>query len=134
MPRGRKPKTTSTGVSSAAQSRLSFNNSSAKVTKPSNRADDISKKAGALKPSEPVQSPLRDEVTADVQVTPEPETKEVDVAIRESPRRPKTSKKINAPVKDEREVAADKVTDSQIKSYWKAEEDGRLAPRGNQSS
>ena len=35
------------------------------------------------------------------------------------------------PVKDEREGAAEKVTDAQIKKYWKAEEDSRLAPRGN---
>lgn len=134
MARGRKPRSTVTGASSAAQSRLSFNNSSAKVTKSSQRADDASKKAETLKLSEPAQSRLREEVGANVEVTPEPEVKEVDVVIRESPRKAKTAKKINAPVKDEREAAADKITDAQIKSYWKAEEDSRLAPRGNSSS
>jgi DNA polymerase delta subunit 4 len=142
MARGRKPRATGTSASSTAQSRLSFNNNSAKVIKPSTRADDASKRAEALKLSEPAQLRLEDEVSAvdspqtetksaDVEITPEPETNEVDVVIRQSPRKAKTFKKTTIPVKDEREGAAEKVTDAQIKKYWKAEEDSRLAPRGN---
>ena len=93
MARGRKPRATGTSASSTAQSRLSFNNNSAKVIKPSTRADDASKRAEALKLSEPAQLRLEDEVSAvespqteiksaDVEITPEPETNEVDVVIR----------------------------------------------------
>merc|ERR1711939_617579 len=114
MPRGRKAKG---AAASNAQSRLSFNNS-ARVTKPGTRQDE----------------PEANEV----QVTPEPESKKVDVPIRESPLKPKTTtpktKKKTVASKDERELAAEKVTDAQLRKYWRAEEDGRLAPRIHQES
>jgi len=148
MARGRKAKTTGYGTSSAAQSRLSFNNSSARVTKPSTRADDASKRLESSKLRDSVQVHLEDEnedevqeieqpkteiKVANVETTPEPETKEVDVAIRSSPRKGLSKplrKTATTPVKDEREGQAEKITDAQIKKYWKAEEDSRLAPRG----
>ncbi|KIW60165.1 hypothetical protein PV05_00404 [Exophiala xenobiotica] len=146
MPRGRKAKG---AAASNAQSRLSFNNS-ARVTKPGTRQDDAVKKA-ASKLSEPAQAQVEDEVRAietpetedepeanEVQVTPEPESKKVDVPIRESPLKPKTTtpktKKKTVASKDERELAAEKVTDAQLRKYWRAEEDGRLAPRIHQES
>jgi hypothetical protein len=116
------------------------------VTKPGTRQDNAAKKA-ASKLSDPAQAQIEDEVKAietpeaedepeeatEVQVTPEPESKKVDVAIRESPLNPKTTnpktKKKTVPSKDERELAAEKVTDAQLRKYWRAEEDGRLAPR-----
>ncbi|KAK5449764.1 hypothetical protein LTS15_008335 [Exophiala xenobiotica] len=148
MPRGRKAKGAT--ASSNAQSRLSFNNS-ARVTKPGTRQDDAVKKA-ASKLSDPAQAQIEDEVkvtvtpeaeaepeeATEVQITPEPESKKVDVAIRESPLKPKTTnpktKKNTVPSKDERELAAEKVTDAQLRKYWRAEEDSRLAPRIHQES
>jgi len=143
MPRGRKAKG---ALSSHAQSTLSFNHQSARVTKSSARQDEAAKKA-ASKLAEAVQPDVEDEVEgepeeaastepADVRVAPEPEVEatEIEVAIRESPsQRPKTREKVAA-AKNERELAADKVTDAQLKRYWKAEEDSRLAPRVHQSS
>lgn len=148
MARGRKSKATSHSTSSAAQSRLSFNNNTARVTKPSTRADDASKRLESSKLRDSAQVQLEDEVheikspqteikSADVEVTPEPETKDVDVAIRSSPLKasePLKKTTTTNPVKDEREKQAEKVTDAQIKKYWKAEEDSRLAPRGNYPS
>ena len=115
------------------------------MTKPGTRQDDAAKKA-ASKLSDPTQAQIEDEVKAigtpeaedepegkEGQVTPEPESKKVDVAIRESPLKPKSTnpktKKKAVPAKDERELAAEKVTDAQLRKYWRAEEDGRLAPR-----
>ena len=145
MPRGRKAKATAPPASHA-QSTLSFNNKSARITKPNTRQDDATKKAAA-KLSDPEPARIDDEVTtnqtsdsedetevAAADVPPEPDTRQVDIAIRESPAKPlkakvKTEKRIEA-AKDERELAAEKVTDAQLKQYWKAEEDSRLAPRG----
>lgn len=135
-PRGRRSKGS---TPTHAQSRLSFNNS-ARVTKPGTRQDDSAKKA-ASKLSEVTQAPVEHEIETpepeadELQATPESESKskEIDVAIRESPLKPKTTnpkaKKIPVPDKDERELSAEKITDAQIRKYWKAEEDGRLAPR-----
>ncbi|KAK6381426.1 hypothetical protein LTS17_004484 [Exophiala oligosperma] len=129
-PRGRRSKGS---TPTHAQSRLSFNNS-ARVTKPGTRQDDSAKKA-ASKLSEVTQAPVEHEIETpepeadELQATPESESKskEIDVAIRESPLKPKTTnpkaKKIPVPDKDERELSAEKITDAQIRKYWKAEED-----------
>lgn len=134
MPRGRKAKA---ATASHGQPTLSFNKKSARVTKTSTKQDDAAKKA-ASKLSESVGAEVEEEVKvtapADVRVTPEPESTEIKVTIRESPSRPQTqrpqTKQKAVPAKDERELAAEKITDAQVKQYWKAEEDSRLAPRG----
>lgn len=127
-----------------AQSRLSFNNS-ARVTKPGTRQDDSAKRA-ASKLSDVSQAPIETEIETpeleaddeesqpiEAQATPVLESKEIDVAIRDSPLKPKTTnpkaKKKAVSDKDERELSAEQITDAQIRKYWKAEEDGRLAPR-----
>ncbi|KIV87389.1 hypothetical protein PV11_02939 [Exophiala sideris] len=145
MARGRKSKGATT---SSAQSTLTFNNST-RVTKPGTRHDD-SKKAPRL--SDSAQSQLEDEVTgietpepveepATIEVPePEPESESTPVEIAApgtpaklaSSQKPKAKKK--SAQKDDRELAAEKVTDAQIKKYWKAEEDSRLAPRIHQAS
>lgn len=141
-PRGRKAKS-ATASASNAQSTLSFNNKSARVTKP-NRQDDAALRKASSKLSAPVQSQLEEEAVSvveeepqaeahEVEVSPEPEAEGTDIAIRESPRKKKIRKGANTSgltAKDQRELAAKEVTDAQIKKYWKAEEDGRLAPRG----
>ncbi|KIX08341.1 uncharacterized protein Z518_02997 [Rhinocladiella mackenziei CBS 650.93] len=137
MPRGRRAKAK---TAPSAQSTLSFNNKAARVTKSSNKQDDAVKKA-VSKLSEPVKAQAEDEAAAiqeeSVKVTPEPEEKvvEVDVATRESPVKTKARRQKNAETaKDERELAAEKITDAQLEKYWKAEEDSRLAPRVHQST
>jgi DNA polymerase delta subunit 4 len=111
------------------QSTLSFNNKSARITKPSQQDTTTTTKKAQSKLSEPIQ-----EVEIE---TPEPETAEVDqqeqdgeteIAIPVSP--VKKRKVVKGTAKSEREISAEKVTDAQIKKYWKAEEDARLAPRG----
>jgi DNA polymerase delta subunit 4 len=110
------------------QSTLSFNNKSARITKPSQQDTPTTKKAQS-KLSEPIQ-----EIEIE---TPEPETAEVEVEAEQDgtgiaiPVSPVKKRKISKVAgKSEREVSAEKVTDAQIKKYWKAEEDARLAPRG----
>lgn len=141
-PRTRKAKSTASG--SHAQSRLSFNNNSTRVTK-ANRQDDATSQKASSKLSAPALSIIEDEVVSRAEsiqpinpeevtqatnsLEPEVETEARDVTIRETPRK-KTKKTTTVPAKDEREALAEKVTDAQIKKYWKAEEDGRLAPRG----
>jgi DNA polymerase delta subunit 4 len=136
-PRNRKAKGAAT---SHAQSTISFNS---RVVKPSTRQDDASKKA-ASKLSEPAQVQVEEEIsqlespqteTADVTVqdldTVDHKQNDVGssrgtpVKLHKSKSNPK-----NTAEKDEREVEAEKVTDAQIKKYWTAEEDSRLAPRG----
>lgn len=144
-PRTRKAKSTASG--SHAQSRLSFNNNSARVTK-ANRQDDATSQKASSKLSAPAQAIIEDEVVNGaesiqptnpeevVQVTNsldfEVGTEARDATVRETPRKKKkpSNKTTTVPAKDERESLAEKVTDAQIKKYWKAEEDGRLAPRG----
>ncbi|RVX70725.1 hypothetical protein B0A52_05375 [Exophiala mesophila] len=145
-PRTRKSKPA--GPTSHAQSRLSFNQNSARVTK-ANRQDDSKSRKASSKLSAPAQAIIDDEVAGEVEIIQpteheeevqettlvEPEVEQAegrDVAIRETPRK-KTKSITKVPVKDEREALAEKVTDAQIKKYWKAEEDGRLAPRVHQS-
>lgn len=138
MARGRKAKGTPT---SQAQSTLSFNNST-RVTKPGTR-HDTSKKTSRL--SDQSQEQLEHEVkdietpelnekpatTAEVPVPAEPESESTQVETLEAelPTKPQAKKKTKSAQKDERELAAEKVTDAQIKKYWKAEEATRLAPR-----
>jgi DNA polymerase delta subunit 4 len=87
------------------------------VTKPA--AADASTKKASLKISEvalaeAVDSPHSEDIDAEAEA--------VEVPIRQQ------TKPVVA--KDEAEQKAEKISDSQLKRYWKAEEDKRKAPRG----
>jgi DNA polymerase delta subunit 4 len=141
MPRGRK----SAGARSASggQSTLSFNN---RVTKPSTSAQRQEQAASAKKLShlEDTLSQQSEPETTEVQVKDEPEStqhegpeddehSETEQIVEEEPEpsRAGARRKVKAVKgKDERELAAEKISDAQLKKYWQAEEDSRLAPRG----
>ena len=106
----------------AAQSTLSFNSKSARVTKPS--AGDASTEKAASKISEHAFTEAFEHVQSE---NAEPESEAIEVPIRQQATKPVV-------VKDEAEEKAEKVPDSQLKRYWKAEEDKRKAPRGNCST
>jgi DNA polymerase delta subunit 4 len=121
------------------QSTLSFNNKSARVTKPTTH-EQTAKKAQSEQ-SEPIEI---EQVTDQSTITasePEPTTtildetkpEEVSIPVRTpqpTPQKKKAVKQSKPPTVDPREAAAAKVSDAQLKKYWKAEEDARLAPRG----
>jgi DNA polymerase delta subunit 4 len=106
----------------AAQSTLSFNSKSVRVTKPS--AGDASTEKAILKVSEPALAEALEHVQSE-DAEPEPEV--IEVPIRQQAVKP-------VAVKDETEEKAEKISDSQLKRYWKAEEDKRKTPRGNCST
>jgi DNA polymerase delta subunit 4 len=106
----------------AAQSTLSFNSKSARVTKPS--AGDASTENAASKISEHALTEAFEHVQSE---DAEPESEAIEVPIRQQAAKPVV-------VKDEAEEKAEKISDSQLKRYWKAEEDKRKAPRGNCST
>ncbi|KAL2438465.1 hypothetical protein ABEF94_010326 [Exophiala dermatitidis] len=163
MARGRKPKTKASPFGSQSQSTLSFNNKSARVTKPSAKQDETAAKKRLS--SESAQTQLEEEVTEIQTPDPEKETGESAAEVVEIPSehepeeeshqikdtaeadvdadaetelqtpKPRARKRIQArPGKDERELEAEKVTDAQIKKYWRAEEESRLAPRVHQET
>jgi DNA polymerase delta subunit 4 len=107
-----------------SQPPLSFNNSSAKITKPSIGGASTSSKSHKLIKEEhsdsvSIPSPGPDEV--DSQIEDVPTTTEL--AIRQQVEEEKK-------VKSEQEIRAEAVSDAQIKRYWKAKEAERKAPRG----
>jgi DNA polymerase delta subunit 4 len=106
----------------AAQSTLSFNSKSARVTKP--LAGDASTEKATSKISEPALTEALEHVQSE---DTEPEPEAVEVPLRQQAGKPVV-------VKDEAEEKAEKVSDSQLKRYWKAEEDKRKTPRGNCST
>ena len=128
------------------QQTLSFNNKSARVTKPSIHDTSASGKKAQSKLSEPAEVETVEEV---IPQEPEPESvpapttdpseeqaapQEISVLVQPSqpiPRRKKSARSsTSSTVNNARESAASKVSDSQLKKYWKAEEETRLAPRG----
>jgi hypothetical protein len=92
------------------------------VTKPS--AGDASTGKATSKASEPAPVEALEHVQSE-DTEPEPEVAEVP--IKHQPPKPVV-------VKDEAGEKAEKISDSQLKRYWKAEEDKRKAPRGNCST
>ncbi|KIW86393.1 hypothetical protein Z517_01789 [Fonsecaea pedrosoi CBS 271.37] len=161
MPRTRK---SATRPSQSLQSTLSFNNKSARVTKPSANSQRDEHSASAKKlvevadrdrsQTEPEVVEVKNELTseqteegsqdtkAEVAVPSqivEPEEAEQEEEVEEEievevKTRSRRKQKVQAAGdKDQRELAAEKVTDSQLKKYWQAEEDSRLAPRVHQS-
>ncbi|KIW87973.1 uncharacterized protein Z519_11558 [Cladophialophora bantiana CBS 173.52] len=143
MPRGRKS-ATSHGHN-PLQSTLSFNNKSARVTKPSAKAHRDEHAASVKKLTELEDDGLKTEpedvtdgknelASEETEESPqdlEPDAEpEEEVAVKARSRK---KQKAKSEGKDERELAAEKVTDVQLKKYWQAEEDSRLAPRVHQS-
>ena len=92
-----------------AQPTLSFNSKPTKVTKPALPEPSIKKPSKA----EPA---LVEAITEDAPTS--------EVALKQQ-----IKIESNKP-KDEATLRAQKVTDAQIKKYWKKEEDARKAPRG----
>jgi hypothetical protein len=119
MPRGRR-KSGNPSVSTrnaAAQPTLSFNSKSARVTKPSagdGSAKTISSKTAKIVPAEAVGH-VRSE-----HLDPKPQVAEVSIRQHAKP----------VAVKDKAEEKAGRISDSQLKRYWQAEEDQMKAPRG----
>ena len=139
MPRGRK--STAARSAASAQSRLSFNN---RVTKTSAQAQKDEHSASAKKLSQIEDTLSHDESeVAEVEVKDEPETtlskvdededEETSEIVEEEPEPSKAGARRKVKTvkgKDGREVAAERVTDAQLKKYWQKEEESRLAPRG----
>jgi DNA polymerase delta subunit 4 len=96
-------------ASGNAQPTLSFNSKATRVTKPS-AAEPLTKKSAKLEPA------LIEAITENVPTS--------EVAIRQQ-----TKTELAKP-KDEVTLRAEKVTDTQIKKYWRKEEEVRKAPRG----
>ena len=92
------------------------------MTKPS--AGDASTEKATSKVSEPALAEALEHVKSE---NAEPEPEAVEVPIRKQAVKPVV-------VKDEAEEKAEKISDSQLKRYWKAEEDKRKTPRGNCST
>ena len=95
-------------TSSHAQPTLSFHSKPTKVTKPTGSA--------STKKSSKVEPALFEAITEDLPTS--------EVALRQQ------IKTESAKPKDEADLRAEKVTDAQIKKYWRKEEEVRKAPRG----
>ena len=129
------------GPTAAGQSTLSFKN---RISKPTDSVTALKNVKSKL--SEPAQEIITEEIAK--QSTPEPEEQvkpssgKAKADQAESPVRivpsPARKRKIRRSINDEEEditfeVAekqAQKISDAQVKRYWKAEEDSRIAPRG----
>lgn len=129
--RRKAPAPTAASSQSSQQSTLSFNNKASRVTKATNPQPGKKSK---------LSQPLEEAIPAAIS-TPEPETRSqtatevADVIILDSPAKltstapkRKTKRKSDG-LEGEVQIKASKVTDAQIKKYWKTEEDSRLAPR-----
>jgi DNA polymerase delta subunit 4 len=95
--------------SANAQHTLSFHSKPTKVTKPTTTVP-LSKKASNI------ESALLDAVTEDAPTS--------EIVLRQQ------MKIQPAKQKDPTDLRAEKITDAQIKKYWKKEEDIRQTPRG----
>ncbi|MCJ1311930.1 hypothetical protein MMC25_005604 [Agyrium rufum] len=126
-PRGR-PSTRNTTRS--AQPTLAFNSQPNKITKPTSTLAHRSAKAERLEKDEP--DGVLEEVSApkdETVVTNEVAEKKTLESKQEQ--KPSTEKSIVA-IHDEWETRAAKITEPQIRQYWKDREDERLAPRVHQ--
>ena len=118
-PRGRRG--SARGATRSTQPTLAFDSHSNRITKSStavsSRSDKLDRKDGAK-----VLEHLTTEILADV-VDKAP--KGIELAIR-------PSEKADVPViaRDANDEKAGKISEAQIKRYWKAKEDERIAPRG----
>ena len=136
-PRGRPPGSTNKNP----QQRLSFGpNATNKITKPSPLSQSHTKKLS------PTQKSTLSAAVADEIETPEPEietpTKETPIAQEEEaeedkalPIRQPSQQDVKVPstsAQDPKEAEAQKVSEAQIKKYWKLKEEARIAPRVHQ--
>ena len=133
LPRPMMPPTRrkSAGATRAAQSTLSFNNKSARVTKPST-TDSTSNKKQTSKVPEPTQAEVIQETSIPEPISSPEVVPQQEESSPQSPSSgPRKKKRTSAaPSTSNRELQATKIKDAQIKKYWNAEEDARLAPRG----
>ncbi|KPI38234.1 uncharacterized protein AB675_987 [Cyphellophora attinorum] len=118
-----------------AQTTLSFKN---KVTKTTQQQQESKKRL-----SDTVKEEIIEHVsTPEPQSQSEPEVAstevepEVEVEAEAATIQPKKKKRVSGTSTsvDSREAAAEKITDAQIKSYWRKEEESRLAPRVHQQT
>ena len=120
MPPGRrkidKSSTSAHTSATGGQSTLSFNSKPARITKPA--IIDATSKKGTRKSSESILDQLVEDV-----ISPSAQS---DSEIVEVP----TREEAKTVVRDEIEKKAEKITNAQLRKYWRAEEDKRLAPRG----
>lgn len=126
MPATRRKSGAPTAASSqpSQQSTLSFNNKPSRVTK-SNAVGTSHKKSKLSEPAEKRITTIS---------TPEPEQviEAEDLVIRSPPSKTLTPLRKSTTKSDgfdEVREKAGRVSDAQIRKYWKAEEDSRLAPR-----
>lgn len=136
------PKRRSAGAGAASAARtqatLSFNNKN-RVTKQSNILPPSDKKPSTKRLSDQAKAEIIDEITEVeapkvAEIIPEPEVVREGTATEaqsEETRtsRPKRKSKKESPY-DLKIKQAEKLSDTKIKAYWRAEEDSRLAPRG----
>jgi len=140
MPRGRKSAARTAPV---AQSTLSFNN---RVTKSGTQLQRDEQTASAKKLAH-LEETINQEETEIAEVKPSPKSTQVkpetedeegeDTIVEEEPEPSKAGARRKVRTvkgKDDRELAAEKVTDPQLKKYWQKEENARLAPRVHQQS
>ncbi|OAP62696.1 hypothetical protein AYL99_01923 [Fonsecaea erecta] len=153
MPRTRKADARPTH---SLQSTLSFNKKSARVTKPGANAQRDENSASAKKlaevahglKTEPEVAEVKNESSAPEEIEPDSQDLKVEDSEEAEPAeqeeveeeeevlvkaRSRKKQKAKPAGKDGRELAAEKITDVQLRKYWQAEEDSRLAPRVHQS-
>lgn len=137
-PSRRKPSNTT----ARAQQTLAFGPHSNKVTKPSQPAAAAAAAGKKKQPSlPPTDSDRLQKAVADIS-TPSPGPEENEYPPRpeeqlESPRAlairgQGAAAKVEADVKSEIEEKGSRVSDAQVKRYWKSKEDERIAPRVHQ--
>lgn len=129
------------GPTAAGQATISFKN---RISKPTDSITALKNTKSKL--SEPAQEIITEEIVK--QSTPEPEeqvkpstgkgkAQQIESPVRILPS-PSRKRKIRRSLVDEEEIIsfevaekqAQKISDGQVKKYWKAEEDSRIAPRG----
>ncbi|EXJ55985.1 hypothetical protein A1O7_08916 [Cladophialophora yegresii CBS 114405] len=147
MPRGRKSATTR--AASGGQSRLSFNNRVTKTSAQAQRDEEVASAQKLAQIEDTLQQGQPEPEVVDVKVKNEPELgptqrkvedheqSETEHIVEEEPEPSKTSARRRVKSvkgKDERELAAEKITDAQLKKYWQKEEASRLAPRVHQET
>jgi DNA polymerase delta subunit 4 len=134
MPASRRkaPAPTAAPSQSSQQSTLSFNNKASRVTKANiNTTEQVKKSKLSQLPAEKAVTAIS---TPEPEATIETSPETANVIILDSPTGAKSTaskrkrKQKSDGLEDARGKAA-KVSDSQIRKYWKAEEDSRLAPR-----
>jgi DNA polymerase delta subunit 4 len=121
------PRRRAVGPKTSAQPTLSFNNRAGKVTKPASTHTSKANENAAAKAEkllEPVEidEPTTTSEAIDAQIEEVPTTSELAI-------RAQTEQQKQEPT-SQAEVKAAKITDVQIKTYWKVKEDERRAPRG----